>query len=149
MCRSGARAAIAGLLDAAGVDVALIARGGAPDWPAAIDPATAPPSRTPGHGDDAGCGLARTTLAPSTRRTSAPIASVFSLPTATDGTHKVYLAGHSLERPAGRGRAEVEIELEAWARRGVDGWFADTRSWIDADGAIREADGEARGSAAG
>ena len=48
MCRSGARAAIAAsLLDAAGVDVALIARGGAPDWPAAIDPATAPPEPNP------------------------------------------------------------------------------------------------------
>jgi len=35
MCRSGARASIAAsLLDAAGVDVRLIARGGAPDWPA-------------------------------------------------------------------------------------------------------------------
>jgi len=35
MCRSGARASIAAsLLDAAGVDVRLVARGGAPDWPA-------------------------------------------------------------------------------------------------------------------
>jgi hydroxyacylglutathione hydrolase len=35
MCKSGARAAIAAsLLDAAGVDVRLVARGGAPDWPA-------------------------------------------------------------------------------------------------------------------
>ena len=36
MCKSGARASIAAsLLDAAGVEVRLIARGGAPDWPGA------------------------------------------------------------------------------------------------------------------
>ena len=147
MCRSGARAAIARQpLDAAGVDVALIARGGAPDWPAAIDPATAPPGRTPGHGDDAGCGPRRGRR--SRPRRGGPLGAYrerFLLPTATDGTHKVYLAGHSLGAQPAAARAEVEIELEAWARRGVDGWFADTRSWIDADGAIREADGEARG----
>jgi len=40
MCKSGARASIAAsLLDAAGVEVRLIARGGAPDWPASV-PAT-------------------------------------------------------------------------------------------------------------
>ena len=40
MCRSGARASIAAsLLDAAGVDVRLVARGGAPDWPPAGTPA--------------------------------------------------------------------------------------------------------------
>jgi rhodanese-related sulfurtransferase len=34
MCKSGARASIAAsMLDAAGVDVRLVARGGAPDWP--------------------------------------------------------------------------------------------------------------------
>ena len=41
MCRSGHRASMAAsLLDAAGIDVRLIARGGAPDWPAR-DAATA------------------------------------------------------------------------------------------------------------
>lgn len=44
MCKSGARASIAAsLLDAAGVDVRLVARGGAPDWPAK-GPATPDPS---------------------------------------------------------------------------------------------------------
>ena len=39
MCKSGARASIAAsLLDAAGVDVRLIARGGAPDWPSGTMP---------------------------------------------------------------------------------------------------------------
>lgn len=38
MCRSGARASIAAsLLDAAGIDVRLVAQGGAPDWPGARD----------------------------------------------------------------------------------------------------------------
>ena len=41
-CRSGRRAGIAAsLLDAAGVDVRLIDKGGAPDWPAATQPASA------------------------------------------------------------------------------------------------------------
>jgi hydroxyacylglutathione hydrolase len=45
MCRSGARAAIAAsLLDAAGVDVRLVARGGAPDWPGASPSAPSTPA---------------------------------------------------------------------------------------------------------
>ena len=43
MCRSGARASIAAsLLDAAGIDVRLVARGGAPDWPGGRASAEAP-----------------------------------------------------------------------------------------------------------
>jgi hydroxyacylglutathione hydrolase len=39
MCRSGARASIAAsVLDAAGIEVRLVARGGAPDWPAGDAP---------------------------------------------------------------------------------------------------------------
>jgi glyoxylase-like metal-dependent hydrolase (beta-lactamase superfamily II)/rhodanese-related sulfurtransferase len=46
MCKSGARASIAAsLLDAAGVDVRLIARGGAPDWPTKDAPAPDAPPR--------------------------------------------------------------------------------------------------------
>ncbi len=62
----------------------------------------------------------------------------FRLPTADDGTPKVYLAGQSLGAQPVSARAEVEAELEAWARLGVDGWFAAERAWLDADGAIRE-----------
>ena len=48
MCRSGRRAGIAAsLLDAAGVDVRLIAHGGAPDWPAAGPPAASPQAANP------------------------------------------------------------------------------------------------------
>ena len=46
MCKSGARASIAAsLLDAAGVDVRLIARGGAPDWPTKDAPTPDAPPR--------------------------------------------------------------------------------------------------------
>ncbi len=62
----------------------------------------------------------------------------FILPTAADGSPKVYIAGQSLGAQPVTARAEVEAELEAWARLGVDGWFASERAWLNADGAIRE-----------
>ena len=62
----------------------------------------------------------------------------FLLPTAPDGTPKVYLAGQSLGAQPASARAEVEAELDAWARLGVDGWFAAERAWLDADDGIRE-----------
>ncbi len=62
----------------------------------------------------------------------------FLLPTSADGTPKVYLAGQSLGAQPASARAEVEAELDAWARLGVDGWFSSERAWLDADGAIRE-----------
>ena len=61
----------------------------------------------------------------------------FLLPTADDGSPKVYLAGQSLGAQPATARAAVEAELEAWARLGVDGWFARERAWIDADDALR------------
>jgi kynureninase len=62
----------------------------------------------------------------------------FLIPTADDGTPKVYLAGQSLGAQPVTARAAVEAELDAWARLGVDGWFARERAWIDADDALRE-----------
>jgi kynureninase len=62
----------------------------------------------------------------------------FLLPRAPDGTPKVYLAGQSLGAQPASARAVVEAELDAWARLGVDGWFAAKRAWLDVDGAIRE-----------
>ena len=62
----------------------------------------------------------------------------FLLPTAPDGTPRVYLAGQSLGAQPVSARAAVEAELDAWARLGVDGWFAAKEGWLDADGAIRE-----------
>ena len=80
---------------------------------------------------------------PRPTRSTRPIRSAgyrdrFLLPTAADGTPKVYLAGQSLGAQPAAARAEVEAELDAWARLGVDGWFAAKRAWLDADGAIRE-----------
>jgi len=62
----------------------------------------------------------------------------FLLPAGGDGSPKAYLAGQSLGAQPITARAAVEAELDAWARLGVDGWFARERAWIDADDAIRE-----------
>jgi kynureninase len=61
----------------------------------------------------------------------------FLLPTADDGTPKVYLAGQSLGAQPVAARAEVEVELDAWARHGVDGWWTEKRPWMEADEAVR------------
>ena len=62
----------------------------------------------------------------------------FLLPSTADGRPKTYLAGQSLGAQPAAARAEVEAELDAWARFGVDGWFARERAWIEADDAIRD-----------
>ncbi|HUP54707.1 MAG TPA: kynureninase [Methylomirabilota bacterium] len=62
----------------------------------------------------------------------------FLLPTADDGTPTVYLAGQSLGAQPATARAAVEAELDAWARLGVDGWFARERAWIESDDVLRE-----------
>ena len=69
----------------------------------------------------------------------APFRERFRLPSRPDGTPRVYLAGQSLGAQPVAARAAVEAELDAWARLGVDGWFADTAPWIAADEAIRAA----------
>jgi kynureninase len=63
----------------------------------------------------------------------------FHLPSRPDGTPKVYLAGQSLGAQPVAARAAVEAELDAWARLGVDGWFADEAAWVTADAAVRAA----------
>jgi kynureninase len=63
----------------------------------------------------------------------------FRLPSRPDGTPRVYLAGQSLGAQPVAARAAVEAELDAWARLGVDGWFADEAPWLAADEAIRDA----------
>jgi kynureninase len=63
----------------------------------------------------------------------------FLLPPGADGNPKAYLAGQSLGAQPVTARAEVEVELDAWARLGVDGWWARERSWFEADGAIHDA----------
>src|SRR5688572_31497624 len=68
----------------------------------------------------------------------APFRDRFVLPSRPDGTPRVYLAGQSLGAQPVSARAAVEAELDAWARLGVDGWFAAKEGWLDSDGAIRE-----------
>ncbi|MEO5885751.1 MAG: kynureninase, partial [Candidatus Limnocylindrales bacterium] len=58
--------------------------------------------------------------------------SRFLLPTAADGTPRVYLAGQSLGAQPIAARAAVERELDAWARLGVGGWFDQERPWLEA-----------------
>jgi kynureninase len=63
----------------------------------------------------------------------------FLLPIGSDGRPKAYLAGMSLGAQPVGAREAVERELDAWARLGVDGWFAPDHGWLEADGAVREA----------
>lgn len=63
----------------------------------------------------------------------------FLLPTGGDGRPKAYLAGMSLGAQPIAAREAVDRELDAWARLGVDGWFAGDRGWLEADSAIRDA----------
>ena len=69
-----------------------------------------------------------------------PLASYrsrFHLPSAADGTPRVYLAGQSLGAQPIAARAAVEGELDAWSRLGVDGWFDRERPWLEADESAR------------
>jgi kynureninase len=62
----------------------------------------------------------------------------FLVPTARDGTPAVYLGGQSLGLQPRTVRAAIEIELDAWARRGVDAWFDPKRPWFTLDQTLRE-----------
>jgi kynureninase len=62
----------------------------------------------------------------------------FLLPQAADGRPAIYLAGQSLGLQPRTVRATVEAELDAWARLGVDAWFAPGRPWFNLDGTLRE-----------
>jgi kynureninase len=60
----------------------------------------------------------------------------FRLPADETGRPKAYLAGMSLGAQPIRAHEAVERELEAWARLGVDAWFASGGGWLEADRAI-------------
>jgi kynureninase len=62
----------------------------------------------------------------------------FHLPTASDGTPRVYLAGQSLGAQPVAARAAVEAQLDAWATLGVDGHFS-SDGWHDLDRRLRAA----------
>ena len=61
----------------------------------------------------------------------------FLLPVGSDGRPKAYLAGMSLGAQPQGARDAVERELDAWARDGVDAWFAED-GWLEMDGAVRD-----------
>jgi kynureninase len=62
----------------------------------------------------------------------------FLLPVGADGAPVIYLAGQSLGLQPRTARAAIEMELEAWARRGVDAWFDLDRPWFTLTGRLRE-----------
>jgi kynureninase len=62
----------------------------------------------------------------------------FHVPTGSDGTPAIYLAGQSLGLQPRAARAAIEVELDAWARLGVDAWFERERPWFTLDGTLRE-----------
>ncbi len=61
----------------------------------------------------------------------------FLLPSGPDGTTAVYYAGQSLGLQPRTVRSAIETELDAWARLGVDAWFAPGRPWFTMDDALR------------
>ncbi len=61
----------------------------------------------------------------------------FLLPSGPDGTTAIYYAGQSLGLQPRTVRAAIETELDAWARLGVDAWFAPDRPWFTMDDALR------------
>ncbi|MEA2608249.1 MAG: kynureninase [Chloroflexota bacterium] len=62
----------------------------------------------------------------------------FLLPEGSAGVPAIYLAGQSLGLQPRTARAAVEVELEAWARLGIDGHFAPDRQWFTLDDTLRE-----------
>jgi kynureninase len=62
----------------------------------------------------------------------------FLIPTSADGTPAIYLAGQSLGLQPRTARAAIEVELDAWARLGVDAWFEPERPWFTLDETLRE-----------
>lgn len=62
----------------------------------------------------------------------------FRLPVGPDGSPAIYLAGQSLGLQPKTARAAIEVELDAWARRGVDAWFDRDRPWFTFTERLRE-----------
>ncbi|MEO8438570.1 MAG: kynureninase [Chloroflexota bacterium] len=62
----------------------------------------------------------------------------FLIPTTADGTPAIYLAGQSLGLQPRTARAAIELELDTWARLGVDAWFDPERPWFTLDSTLRE-----------
>jgi kynureninase len=62
----------------------------------------------------------------------------FLIPAGADGSPSVYLAGQSLGLQPRTTRAAIDVELDAWARLGVDAWFVPDRPWFTYTDRMRE-----------
>ncbi|HEX5147944.1 MAG TPA: kynureninase [Candidatus Limnocylindrales bacterium] len=62
----------------------------------------------------------------------------FLLPVTLDGKTAIYLAGQSLGLQPKTARAAIDVELDAWARLGVDAWFTRERPWFTYTERLRE-----------
>ncbi|HEX3453662.1 MAG TPA: kynureninase [Gaiellaceae bacterium] len=58
-----------------------------------------------------------------------------------------YLAGNSLGLQPRTARAEIETELDEWARLGVEGWFESREPWLEYAGSLRASVGRLVGAA--
>jgi kynureninase len=67
----------------------------------------------------------------------APLRQRFAIPVGADGRPAAYLVGNSLGAQPHAARRAVERHLDAWARRGVEGWFDEASRWIDLDAQAR------------
>lgn len=65
--------------------------------------------------------------------TLAPFRGRFELPTSPDGERRIYLLGNSLGPLPREARQAVHDELDAWARRGVEGYFEAPSEWARLD----------------
>ena len=124
----------------AGVDRGQHARRGRPRRAAAWPPAGRPTSSSrrarPGH-------VIEPRSTRSARRAARaldaadPLAGVrdrFVLPLGDGRSAAAYLAGNVARLPSRSApRAAVEAVLDAWAPRGVDGWFEGERRWLDVE----------------
>ena len=54
----------------------------------------------------------------------------FSKPTAVDGTPLLYFAGHSLGLRPHKAKDYVNLELDEWAKHGVEGHFNSKNPWL-------------------
>jgi kynureninase len=76
-----------------------------------------------------------------------------SVPSLRDEFHVpdgwAYLAGNSLGLQPRTARAEIETELDEWARLGVEGWFESREPWLDYAGSLRASVGRLVGATPG
>ena len=62
----------------------------------------------------------------------------FLLPVTADGSTAAYLAGNSLGLQPRTAGARITSVLDAWATRGVEGWFDGPQPWMDLEAEVSE-----------